>query len=308
MQRITFILVFLLYCCSTLEAQTHRGVCGNTYHDQMSQIERYRANLKASKNYLSKSRNAITYIPIQFHIIKTNSGSGGVTLGETFEQLCQLNTKFSEFDIIFYMAETPAFLDNDVIYNDHTLASGQFKMRQVRNREALNVWIVNNATPSSGGPPVGITLGYYDPTNDWIVIRRNEIIASNNTLAHEVGHFFSLFHPHLGWDSDPYSIEKHGNPVVAQAPGGGETELVDRSNCQDAGDMLCDTPPDYNFALNWPGCNFSADIKDPNGDRVDPDETLIMSYFSDECTSKFTDSQVALMLSDVDSPGRNFCE
>jgi len=288
-----------------MNAQELRGVCGNTYSDQMSQIDRYLVNKKMAKSNPSKSRNAVTYIPIQFHLITRNNGTGGIQVTDMLDQLCLLNEQFGAFDIIFYLADVPNIVANDVIYDNHTLTSGEFTMRQRRNREALNVWVVNNATPA-GGPAVGTVLGYYDPTNDWIVIRKNQISGSNNTLAHEVGHFFSLFHPHLGWDAEPYSIQTHGMRVAGKSPSGRDTELMDKSNCETAGDMICDTDPDYNFALTWNGCTFNVDVQDPNGDLVDPDETLLMSYFNDECTSKFTETQVEMMVADVASPGRNF--
>lgn len=305
MQKFTLFIACFLLGTFSINAQEHRGICGNTYADQMTQIDRYLVNKKLAKTFPSKSRNNITYIPIQFHIVTRNNGTGGIQITDMLDQLCRLNDQFGAFDIIFYQADAPNVLANDVIYNDHILTSGQFSMRQRRNREALNIWVVNDASPA-GGPAVGTVLGYYDPVNDWIVIRKNQISGSNNTLAHEVGHFFSLYHPHLGWDSEPYSIQEHGLQVADKSPSGRDTELMDKSNCETAGDMLCDTDPDYNFALTWNGCVFNVDVMDPKGDLVDPDETLIMSYFNDECTSKFTETQVEMMVVDVASPGRAF--
>jgi hypothetical protein len=305
MQRFVLIICLAFILPFGINAQQLRGVCGNTDADHLKQMDRYLSNLKIARQSPSKPRNAVTYIPIQFHIITKNNGSGGVQITEVLEQLCQLNELFSAFDVVFYQSDLPNYIPSDVIYDNHTVTSGQFTMRQRRDRESLNVWAVNNAS-SSSSPPIGETLGYYDPVNDWIVIKRDQIVAANNTLAHEIGHFFSLFHPHFGWDSDPYDMAKHGNPVTATAPNGGSSELVDRSNCQTAGDMLCDTPADYNFGLTSSGCNYNADVKDAKGTKVDPDETLIMSYFSDECTSNFTPSQVDLMLVDIAQPRRNF--
>ncbi len=306
MQRFTLLLTCLLLTIFSADAQELRGLCGNTYEDQMSQIDRYRANMKVAQLQPSKSRNAITYIPIQFIIVTRNNGSGGAKITDVLEQQCLLNEQYGAFDIIFYQADEPMVLANDVIYTDHTKTSGNFTMRQRRNPQAMNVWIVDDATPQSGGPAIGITLGYYDTVNDWIVIRRNQINGTNNTLAHEVGHFFSLFHPHLGWDAEPYDVNVHGATVSATAPNGSNTELMDGSNCDNAGDMICDTPPDYNFALSWTNCNYTADVKDPNGVKVDPDESLIMSYFRDMCTSKFSPTQVEMMIADVNSNQRNF--
>ncbi len=305
MQRFTLLITCFLLGMLPINAQILRGVCGNTHADQMSQIDRYLVNKRIAKTNPSKSRNAITYIPIQFHLIARNNGTGGIQLTDMLDQICRLNDQFGAFDIVFYQADAPNIIANDVIYDNHTLTSAQFTMRQRRNREAMNVWVVNEASPA-GGLAVGTVLGYYDPQNDWIVIRKNQISGTNNTLAHEAGHFFSLFHPHLGWDSEPYSAELHGVQVGNRSPSGRDTELMDRSNCETAGDMICDTDPDYNFALSFRDCIYNVEVQDPNGDLVDPDETLIMSYFNDACTSKFTETQVEMMIADVDSPGRNF--
>jgi len=306
MQRFTLLIGCFLLGFLPMNAQELRGVCGNTYADQMSQIDRYLVNKKIAKTNPSKSRNAVTYIPIQFHIVTRNNGTGAIKITDMLEQLCRLNDQFGAFDIIFYQADAPNIIANDVIYDNHTLTSGQFTMRTRRNREALNVWVVNDATPNSGGLAIGITLGYYDPVNDWIVIRKNQISGTNNTLAHEAGHFFSLFHPHLGWDAEPYTLAAHGTQVGSKSPSGRDTEFMNKSNCETAGDMICDTDPDYNFALTSTGCNFSVNVQDPNGDLVDPDETLLMSYFNDACTSRFTETQVEMMVADVASPSRNF--
>lgn len=306
MQRFTLLLIGLFFTIFSAEAQALRGVCGNTYEDQLSQMDRYMANLKTVKSQSSKSRNAITYIPIQFNIVTQNNGFGGAKILEVLEQQCLLNEQFGAFDIIFYQPEIPFVIANDVIYSNHTSTSAQFTMRQRRNPMAMNIWIVDDAT-GSGAIDGGITLGYWDRTNDWIVVRKDRVSSDNSgTLAHEIGHFFSLMHPHLGWESEPYSVATHGNPVSATAPDGRETELVNGGNCETTGDFLCDTPPDYNFGFTSANCNYSGAVKDPNGDLVNPDESLTMSYFRDECLTSFSPMQVDMMIADVNSAKRNF--
>ena len=148
MQRFTLLIGCLLLGFLPINAQELSRVCGNTYADQMSQIDRYLVNKKIAKTNPSKSRNAITYVPIQFHTVTRNNGTGGIKITDLLEQLCLLNNQFGAFDIIFYQVDEPNVVANDVIYDDHTLTSGQFTMRQRRNREALNVWIVNDASLS----------------------------------------------------------------------------------------------------------------------------------------------------------------
>ena len=305
MSKLYYICLFVLLLgfSSTIQAQPR--ICGNTYADQMSQIDRFLANKKMASARPAKSRNEMNFIPLKLHIVTKSDGSGQVKIMDILEQMCSLNTLYGEFGMQFYLTENIDFLPSNIIYDNHTATSSQFTMRQRRDREAINIWVVNDASPASA-LDIGLTLGYYDPPNDWIILKKDQVNYASNTLAHELGHFFSLNHPHFGWDAEPYDPSIHGNPVIATAPDGRSTELMDGSNCEDAGDMLCDTPPDYNFGLSFAGCTYNGNIKDPNGTTVDPDETLIMSYFTDQCTDKFTESQIDIMLADYESPGRFF--
>ncbi len=300
-----YICLFALLASFSLELNAQPGVCGNTYADQMGQIDRFLANKKLAFAQPAKSRNEMNFIPLKLHIVTKSDGSGQVKLSDILGQMCSLNNTFSAFGMQFYLTEGIDFLPSNIIYDNHTSTSAQFTMRQRRDREALNVWVVNNAAPVSN-LGIALTLGYWDPPNDWVVLKKDQVNHASSTLAHEIGHFFSLSHPHLGWDSEPYDPSTHGNPVKATAPDGRSTELMDGSNCEDTGDMLCDTPPDYNFALSFVGCHYNENVKDPNGMTVDPDETLIMSYFMHQCVDKFTESQIDIMLADYETPGRFF--
>ena len=312
MQRFTLLIGCLLLGIVSINAQTLKGVCGTTHEFQTYNTEQYIANLKAAKEMRAESRNANTvYVPIQYHIITRNNGTGGALLKNVLAQHCHLNENFAGTNLQFYMDEAPTMIANEAIFENPTLTSSEFTMRQRRNREAINIWIVNSA----GNGTIGLTLGFYTPTNDWVVIRSDQITDVNKTLAHEVGHFLSLRHTHFGWCNVPYDEAEHGNPVQDVSPGAVQgtpvgivaTELVDGSNCEVAGDFICDTPPDYNFSFTSNGgCVYTRETMDPNGDLVDPDETLIMSQYQDRCISNFTEMQGLVMEADIDRAARNF--
>ena len=104
-------------------------------------------------------------------------------------------------------------------------------------------------------------------------------------LAHHMGHLFGL--------KDTYA---------------NNDELVDGSNCDVAGDEICDTPADpflkgiiipyddeqYTFAIRLlnliEDCEFRSTLTDSNGDLFTPDITNIMSAYP--CKCKFTDNQL----------------
>ena len=111
--------------------------------------------------------------------------------------------------------------------------------------------------------------------------------ALTNVLIHEMGHCLNLYHTH--------ETAKFGQ------------ELVDGSNCETAGDLVCDTPADPNLYLWWDdmaGCVFPSGSVTVDGVTYFPDTKNTMSYTKPECMEHFTDGQVsrlmdALIYSDV---------
>lgn len=91
--------------------------------------------------------------------------------------------------------------------------------------------------------------------------------ACPESFTHEMGHVFGLAHTFAG----------------------NGTENVDGSNCDTAGDGICDTPADpYNPALTdeidyQRGCEFIFEGLDANGQYYQPDMGNIMSYYGCDC-------------------------
>jgi len=72
-----------------------------------------------------------------------------------------------------------------------------------------------------------------------------------------------------------------------------QIELVDGSNCETAGDQLCDTPPDYNFGLAWDNrCPlFDLNVQDRNRDTIIPQQNNFMSARKSSIRTGFTPNQ-----------------
>ena len=229
---------------------------------------------------------------------------GRITENDVFNQLCVLNEMWFDLEIQFFIKEGFNYVNNTGIYDSP--AANSFPMNLRSDDDALNLWCVGNA----GGMGNIVTLGYYDPSNDWVVMANSEVRAAETELAHEMGHFFSIQHTHLGWDCEQYDEATHGNPVLlTSAPCNNfPVELQDGSNCEDSGDFICDTPPDYLFGLGWPGCSFTDEVRDRNGDIVDPDELNFMSYFLN-CNPDdyfFSETQKDIVAVDYQSSSRNY--
>jgi hypothetical protein len=257
-------------------------------------------------NSLTRSDELI-YVPIKFHAVAEADGEGRVFFESILDQLCELNIAFEPFGFKFYMADgTINNIDNNTIFYNPGTSAGVSKMVSQKNdfgSNALNIFLTENADTDG----LGITLGYYTFAQDWIVIKKSVLTNQNHdhfVMAHEIGHFLSLDHTFNGWDSEPWD----GTPVTSTlSPGGILNELVDGSNCEEAGDFICDTPADYNLGFGWDGCKeYDGGCTDINGDLLNPDETNFMGYFigCDEYT--ISDDQLALMIADYESPRRSY--
>lgn len=270
--------------------------------------ERLVENKKALAKGMAFTREKI-YVPIKFHLVADDDGAGRVDIEDMLDQLCDLNSEFSETGFEFYLDDGFNFIDNTQAYEAPTLGAGVAEMLRARRsagQAALNVFVTLNAR--QGNVENGTVLGFYEIENDWIVIRRNQIGNSNNTLSHEIGHYFSLKHPHSGWEQDPWEEDRHGNPVLINRVNGVQIELVDGSNCETAGDQLCDTPPDYNFGLAWDNrCPpFNLNVQDRNRDTIIPQQNNFMSYFIGCDPYVFSPDQSNLMMAEYNSQRKSY--
>lgn len=293
-----------LLCASTIFAQNHFS-CGMNKAGLKLMEERLLTYKALLKNNQIESRSEVTFIPIVFHLIANEKGIGRVKESAVLDQMCQLNKDFASENIQFFIKDLN-YIDDGQLYNDHN--DDRDRLRQERDNNALNVFIVNDANNGSTLDN-GVTLGYYDPQRDWLVMRRDEINSRSIVLTHEVGHFFGLLHPYNGWDFEPWEEAVHGNPAPARSPRGVATELADGSNCERSGDFLCDTPADYFFAFEYDDCDFTERVLDPNGEQVDPDELNYMANFLRGCERNkyyFSAEQSAIMQMNLQDPARNY--
>ncbi len=299
------LLLLILVLGLTLPYQAmaqQRGTCGTMTDEAREAItKRLLKNKEAVKNGLVESRNDITYIPIKFHLIADDNGNGRVLETSVYDQLCKINTEYMDQDIQFFVNGGFGYLNSTVAYNSPSSTGGQFQLQARRKAGMVNVFITKTADTGGGG--AGTTLGFYSPFGDWIVIRKDEVSNFNTTLVHELGHLFSLLHPHNGWDAiEGYDPDVYGNPAPNISPAGVPTEKNARTgtckNCNTAGDYLCDTGPDYNFGFGSNNCNYGG-VNDPCGEEANPNEDNFMGYFLDGCQNKFSEEQKAMVAADI---------
>jgi len=297
-------LIFVATANFTMVQSQH--VCGTI--DQTAILERTKMNKRALALHPELRNGEVLYVPLQFHIVTLNDGTGAIGEEKILEQLCRLNEDYQGLNIHFYLKNDFNYIAYTKLYEDpgHQFSSVKMSANKVNN--AINIFIVDQI----GSNGSGTTLGYYQPNKDWIVAIKSRVNGSTQTVSHEVGHFFSLAHPFYGWEQCPYNINDFGSPLqsthLPQNCSGALIELMDGSNCEVAADLICDTPPDYNFGLTDPenNCVLDYEVKDYNGDVIDVMENNFMSYFFGCQDYEFTPTQVDLMRADFQSSGRSY--
>ena len=170
----------------------HHHFCG--YEHSPEELQRLEQNIERIKHLAILRSDETYYVPIKFHSINRNDGGGGIRPNDVVQQMCIINTNFAPYDIQFFLKDQDInYIFNNAAYNNPTAATAILLSN--RDNRAMDVFWAQNTT--SGGGGFGVTLGYYSPQQDWIVMR-NDQISSSFTLSHEVGHFFSLQHTFLG--------------------------------------------------------------------------------------------------------------
>lgn len=305
MRHLTLIFTYfftVIHCFS----QTVRFADHQCVENQEMLRERITENKERIKAGLAFSREEI-YVPVTFHVVSDDDGLGGADVEDVLTQLCNLNSEFESSGFTFYIDRSLNFVNNSLVYDAPNLGAGVAEMiRQQRTigASSLNIFITDGTRDVGNGR----ILGYYAIENDWVVINKGEVGNGQNTLAHEVGHFFSLGHPHTGWEFSPWTEDRYGNPVLIDRINGVQVELVDGSNCETAGDQLCDTPPDYNFGSLWDQrCPpFNLDILDRNGDTIVPQQNNHMSYFFGCTPYTFTNQQTNIMMAEYSGQRKEY--
>jgi len=314
MRNRIFTVLVLLFLGTMSNAQRH--VCGVTYEDQKGMLEFIDHFNKTGAQH-ERSVDPI-YVPVKFHLVSKNDGSGRIKAASVLDQLTVMNEDYQEMGIYLYIDDKSFnYLNSTSIYENPSSFANLITSNKDPN--AANIFICENADLGTGNG--GTTLGYYSPSGDYIIVRLEDVRDASSTLTHELGHFFSLPHPFVGWEGIyahfgwltsgggvlPWDVDQfNGMFTGTTVPGTNlAVEVVNGSNCSTAADKICDTPPDYNFGLGAGGCVWNNTLSDRNGDVIDPQENNIMSYFS--CDDfDFTEGQTAVMFANYNSNQRSY--
>ncbi len=257
------------------------GGCGTTrpsnYQHNTSEAERLGIIMP------SASRVGVRYVPVTYHIVNKTNGTGGISLGKVFETHCELNKGYEQPQIYFYIYSIDT-INDDALWGmsdgqggtNYNLGYGAFSSYNEGN--VVNVYITG-ALPGLCG---FATFPNTAPNGGGLFLNKDCCGTGGTTIPHEMGHYFNLDHTF-----------NQTNPP----------EYVSRTaswkNCASKGDGFCDTPADP--SQGRASCPYNSNSTDAHGELYTPDVTLFMSYFNDNCVSKFSQQEQNEMNSTLSS-------
>ncbi len=300
--------IFCLLIITSNLATAQNNFCGTGLEDNLLIRNRMMKN-RDEFNPQQTPSGAIKYIPVSYFLSAKTDSVLKVRYFNVLQNLCNINEKYEDQEIHFYLKNI-VNVYNNFLFDDPSSQFGAAAIINLnnKNKNAINIFVASKANGSSPG-----VLAFYNPQNDYIVSDLNYVTVKGTTLAHEIGHYFSLAHTFFGWEADTYDCNA---PTVTEHNLNGlmvPTEYVDRTlvvnnklHCNLSADGFCDTPADYNLGFGWTGpCNYTGCAKDPDEKPLDPSEVNMMSYFLD-CINEFTTEQKAAIARDYASTARNY--
>ncbi|MEZ4915496.1 MAG: T9SS type A sorting domain-containing protein [Chitinophagales bacterium] len=239
------------------------------------------------KSHLThKSLNPVT-LPISYHIVGMDNGTGYYGLNELFRSHCELQSLYDNANITFYIYEID-YIDNTDFYNGVN-TYGLFQ--QSNNPNTINVYIVDNMDGVCGYsfvPQPYDNQGWPGPNRGGVMLQKGCMQVNNTTYRHDMGHYLNLPHTFYGWEGEPTPDNSQNAPSTIN---GSAVERANGTNCNNSGDGFCDTPPDY-ISDRW-SCSFARTFIDPVGNSFNVDDNNFMSYSNDGCAQYLSDDQYA---------------
>lgn len=225
---------------------------------------------KATNSYSAKGLNGVSFcVNVYFHVLRNDAGQTSVPTYYPGEMLQKLNEDYQQYNISFKSLGT-GYINNSIYTNDGVgVYGGNVDQLFATNDHpnAIDIYIAEKS--DWAGRADGVL------SKDLVM---HKDYATTGVVSHEMGHCLNLYHTH--------------ELQFGQ-------ELPNGSNCETAGDLICDTPADPNLNSHHnkldSNCNTTQPINDNNGVTYYPDTKNYMSYTKPFCMQHFSDGQVEQM-------------
>lgn len=269
--RLLFTIITFVFASYSIELTAQYCATPFEPHDfDQTAFENFKKRRKATSRSKEKRKIGIT-----IHIIEEVTGASNIDITKLYEEVDAVNRFFTSTGFEFFLCGAPRILQGKPIYTKSE--SDQLLNARQHVPNTINIFYVDEIGDQQLSRfACGVsTFPFWSKAATRSILMQKGCSTNGAVLAHEIGHFFGLFHTHETFQG---------------------VELVNRTNCEIAGDLICDTPADPNLgSVGLNGCTYEGNFVDANGDKYSPDAANIMSYSPARCQNKFTPGQSDLM-------------
>ncbi|MCI0392468.1 MAG: M43 family zinc metalloprotease [Acidobacteria bacterium] len=235
--------------------------------------------------------NAPYHLPLTIHIVRRSDGTGGLSLDDLWAAMNDLNHFWRPVGIQFFIYGNIDYINNDTHFNVPNVRANQDALRRVNPvANTINVYFTDLA--GLNGQASFTTDAFQGVLMDIgaASVASSPGAANVSTFAHEIGHYFDLYHTHETWP------DNMGNPTLVECPRG--------NNCGSTGDLVCDTPADPGLQASGAfrvdnNCAYDNTAMTPGGcdnTAYNPPTRNLMSYSRAGCRTEFTPEQIRRVL------------
>lgn len=262
-------LILVGFCLLTALIATSQDKCGTKDQEVPESLKEF--DQSAQFNETWKQSQAVELVPTVIHVVRNSNGSGGLGIEDLEKGISGLVVPFEDLEVQFIVVEIN-YIDDDVfstldlqIDEDDDLVAAHPPVA-----DKVNIYVIPRIGSDTGGSLNG--FAYYPWASTDYIMMRLKAFDNESTLAHELGHYYGLYHTH--------------RLTVPE-------EYVNGSNCATHGDLVCDTPadPDDLDETVLTNCVYTGGATDSNGDTYAPDPSLFMSSAEHECRFVFSMGQ-----------------
>jgi len=262
--------VFLLFLMSAIYFEGITQQLVNGTHATQDYINFLISNLNAeSENTIEKENVSLS---LSIFILKDEEGELNISRDSILNAVNTLNEYFSPIGITFNILSI-----KEVENYNYNIFQSEKLIDELTTKHSttktINIYLVELININSE-IIYGLTYLPDNTNKDYIFLIKS--FMNGSTLSQQMGHYFGLLSTH--------------DTVAA-------IELVNGSNCQNSGDLICDTyaDPDLTEKVDT-SCHYTGYDMDPFGAFYVPSVANIMSSSLPECRCVFTKGQYKRML------------